>query len=317
MEEYLRSLQKQLKDFPPEEQAAIMDEIRDHGESAESDTRIGSALQQRRSKVMKELGSSEELGRGFRSVYRPNRLVNYLLVAIPYVLSLYLTEFYLGLRPQYPWMDIRINVVFDLIFVAVGFARRSVLVTLFWMNIAIMQLWYIVLQGVWQPYWYFGRQTILWAIILAGLLVLFGRLVWQNRADALIVIFALLPISMELLGTALWNINADTYAFNSVDRSLLIIFLRLQEDNIQLYVTLASTALFFLAYNRDARWASLVASALFIGFGRAYLFDYEAGSHVASVAQWVYYFYILFPLGMVVGAWWVDYNNRRQVLLRA
>ncbi len=311
MEEYLRSLQKQLKDFAPEERTAIMDEIRSHAESGEED------LKQAGSKLMKELGSPEDMGKGLRAVYRPNRLVEYLLVAIPYVLSLYLTEFYLGLRPEYPWMDIRINVVFDLLFVAVGFARRSVLVTLFWMNIAIMQLLYIVVQGVWQPYWYFGTQTILWAIILAGLLVLFARLVWQNRSDTLIVVFALLPLCMELLGIGLWNIQPVTYAFSSLDRSLLIIFLQLQEGNIQLYATLATTALFFLASNRDLRWASLVASALFLGFARAYLFDYEAGSHVASVAQWVYYLYILFPLGMVVSAWRLDYNSRQQALLRA
>lgn len=312
MEEYLRSLQKQLKSFPADEQAALMEEIRSHIESGESDPRMGDDGEQRRDRMMKEMGSPNDMGKGLQQTYRPGRIVDYLLVAIPYVLSLYFTQLYLQLRPQYPWMDIRLNAVLDLVLISIGLWRRSVLVTLFWINIAVMQLLYIVLQGVWQPTWYFGLQTIVWAAVLLGLLVSFGQIVWRNRHDTLIVVYALLPLCMQLLGTAVWSIQPVTYTYNSLDRSLLVIFLRLQEGNAELYGTLATMAVFFLASNRDVRWIALLASALMIGLGRIYLFDYRTGT-VAMVAQWVYYLYILIPMGIVGSAWWLDWRARQQI----
>ncbi len=261
---------------------------------------------------MKEMGSPNDMGKGLQQTYRPGRIVDYLLVAIPYVLSLYFTQLYLQLRPQYPWMDIRLNAVLDLVLISIGLWRRSVLVTLFWINIAVMQLLYIVLQGVWQPTWYFGLQTIVWAAVLLGLLVSFGQIVWRNRHDTLIVVYALLPLCMQLLGTAVWSIQPVTYTYNSLDRSLLVIFLRLQEGNAELYGTLATMAVFFLASNRDVRWIALLASALMIGLGRIYLFDYRTGT-VAMVAQWVYYLYILIPMGIVGSAWWLDWRARQQI----
>ncbi len=312
MEDYLRSLQKQLKDFPADERIAIMDEISSHVDSGQSDAGNGGNLHERSSKLIKELGSPQDMGHGFRSVYRPNRFIDYLLVAVPYVLSLYLVEIYLRFRPQYPWMDIRINVVFDLLLIAIAYWRRSALLKLFWINLAVMQLLFIVLQGVWQPFWYFDKQPILWAAVLAALLVLYGFIVWQNRRDALVVVYALLPLCMELLGNALWSIEPVSYDFNRLDRSLLVIFLQFQGENVQLYITLVSMALFFLASNREVRWLALLLSAVMIGFGRVYLFDYETGSHVAFVARWVYYLYILVPLAMVFGTWRLDWRHRQQ-----
>ncbi len=315
MEEYLRSLQRQLKSFPPEEQAALMEEIKSHIESGSTDPRMGDE-EHRKEQVMREMGSSEDMGKGFREIHRPGRIVDYLLVAIPYVLSLYFTEYYLHLRPQYPWMDIRLNVILDLMLIAVGVWRRSVLVRLFWINMAVMQLLYIVLQGVWQPYWYFGRQTILWALLLAGLLVLFAQTVWNNRRDGLIVVYALLPLCMEVLGTTVWSIQPVSYIYNPVDRSLLVIFLRMQGENAQLYATLITMALFFLSTKRDFRWMALIASALFIGFAREYLFDYRMGT-VAMVAQWVYYLYIAVPLAAVGCTWLLDWSKRQRVRIAA
>ena len=315
MEDYLHSLQKELKGFPPEEQAAMMEEVASHIESGERDESMGRDPDGRSNKLMRELGSPGDMGRGFQSIYRPNRLVDFLLVAVPLVLSLYLTEFYLTLRPQYPWMDIRINVVFDLLLIAVSYARRSVLLKVFWINFAIMQSFFIVLQGVWQPYWYFGMQTVVWAALLAALLVLYGFIVWQERRDALVMVFALLPLSMELLGNGLWNIEPASYALNPLDRSLLIVFLQLQHGNVQLYITLMSMALFFLASNRDLRWLALLLYGAMIGFGRVYLFDHETGSHVAFVASWVLYLYALLPLAIVGLGWWQDHRQRQQLRL--
>jgi hypothetical protein len=309
MENYLRSLRKQLKGFPANEEAALIEEIKSHIESGEADQRLGQEPEQRTNKLLNELGSPGEIGRGFRAIYRPNRVMDFLLCAIPYVLSLFLTAFYMGLRPRYPWMDIRINVIFALIFVAIGSWRRSVLVTLFWLNVAVMQLSYVVLQGVWQPYWYFGRQTIFWAVLLLGLLGLFGSIVWKNRRDPLIAVYALLPLVMEIIGSAVWSIQPVTYVYSPLDRSLLLVFLKIYSGDSSLYAKLAITALFFLPSNRNLRWLALLLSALMIGLGREYLFDYHTGA-VAMVAQWIYYLYIIVPITMVFLGWWLDRNQR-------
>lgn len=314
MEEYLRSLRKQLNGFPPDEQAALMEEIRSHIESGENDPRMGKDAGQRAEKLMKEMGSSSDIGNGFKEIYRPNRLVDYLLIALPYTLSLYLTAVYMQFRPQYPWMDVRLNVIFDLVVLLIGLRRRSAIVVLFWINVAIMQLMYIVLQGVWQPYWYFGLQTILWAIVLIALLTLLVRIVWRYRHEALLVTFAILPLSMELLGTAVWSIQPVSYIYNPLDCSLLIIFLRMQGGNAQLYGTLVTMALFCLPSNRGLRWLALALSGLIMGFGREYLFDYQTGT-VAMVALWIYYLYIVMPLAIVGVGWWLDWNRRRQIQL--
>jgi HAAS domain-containing protein len=309
MEDYLRGLQKQLKGFQPEERDALIEEVRSHIETGESDPSMGDELNERRQKLISEMGSPEDLGHGLRAIYRPNRLVDYLLAAIPYLLSLYFTALYTQLSPQYPWMDIRLNVIFDLVLIAVGLSRRSVLVTLFWINIAVMQLFYIALQGVWQPYWYFGTQTILWAALLIALLALLGQAVWKNRRDALITVYALLPLAMQLFGTAVWSIQPVNYIYNPLDRTLLMIYLEMQGGNSLVFGTLVTMAVFFLASNRAMRWLALYASALIMGLGRVYLFDYRTGT-VALVAQWVYYLYCLLPLTGVCGAWLLDYFRR-------
>ena len=254
------------------------------------------------------------MGGGFQAIYRPNRFGDYLLVVIPYALYPVLNMLYLSLRPRYPWMDIRVDILIHLPLIALGLWRRSAALTLFWINVAVMQLVYIVAQGFWQPHWYFGMQTVLWAVVLAGLLLLFGQIVWKNRHDALIVVFALLPLSMELLGTTVWSIRPMSYVYNPLDRSLLIIFLQMQAAGIQFYETLATMALFFLPMNRNIRWLALAVSALIIGFGREYLFDYQTGA-VASVAQWVYYLYVAAPAGIVLVGWWLERSRRQQMQL--
>jgi uncharacterized membrane protein len=83
MQEYMRSLQKQLRRFPPAERAALIEEITSHIESAETDPALADSPEQRRRKLMAELGSPKELGKGFRAIYRPDRWIDFLLIAVP------------------------------------------------------------------------------------------------------------------------------------------------------------------------------------------------------------------------------------------
>lgn len=316
MDEYLDSLREQLKCFRPEERSALLEEIQSHIHSGEADPEMGEDVERRRDRLMKEMGSASDLGSGFRAVYRPNRWLEFAIVAGGYVLSLFLTQLYLGFRPGYPWMDIRINVVFDLVLIAIAARRRSTLATLFWISFAVMQLLFIVLQGVWQPYWYFGLQTILWAAILVSLLVLLGMLLWKHRQDSLTFVFGLLPVAMQLLGTVVSIMHPVTYSYNVLDRALLRGFLELSADNVLLYLTLAWMALFFLPSDRNIRWGALLIWALLMGLGRQYLFDYATGD-TPMLAPWIYYLYVLLPATAVVVAWQRDRGARPRITVPA
>ncbi len=313
MERYLQSLQKHLKGFPPEKQAELMEEIRSHIESGENDPGMGGDAEQRQEKLKNELGSPEDLGGGLQSVYRPNRFIDYLLVAVPYALYPLLGMLYTRLLPQYPWVDVRLDILIHLPLVAIGLWRRSAALTLFWISAITPGLLYIVTEGFWQGYWYFGLQTILWAFLLAGLLFITGLMVWKNRHDFLTVAYALLPLAVLLMGVVLWIIHPVSYtAYSAVDRSLLIIFLEMQGRWILFYGIFVTMALFFLPSNRGLRLIGLTIWAAMLGFGRQYLMDYQTGN-LAMLAHWVYYLYVLLPLSIVFLAGWLERINNQHL----
>ncbi len=303
MEEYLEALQKQLKGFPQAERTALLEEIKSHIESGEADGNLGKSAQQRSDRLMEELGSPEDMGKGFRALYRPSRLVDFLLVAVPFALYPLLNMLYVRFAPT---MDVRADILIHLPLIAIGLWRRSPLVASFWITAVSPGLLYMVTQGFWQSYWYFGLQTILWAVLLAGLLILLGLIVWRNRRDLLTVLFALLPLCMLIIGVLLWIIHPTSYgSYNWADHSLLSIFLEIEGRRLVFYTFFPLMALFFLPRSRVIRWAALAVWGLMLGFGREYIMDYQTGN-LAMLAHWVYYLYVAVPAAMVSLGWWLD-----------
>src|SRR5215217_1485019 len=96
-EQYIQGLRKQLKGFSSEEQEAFMEEIRSHIESCEEDSKMGKNVEQRRAKLMSELGSPNDLRKNFKATYRQSRFIDFLWIAIPYFLYPYLNMLYYGL----------------------------------------------------------------------------------------------------------------------------------------------------------------------------------------------------------------------------
>ncbi len=320
-EEYLRSLRKQLTSFPPDEQEALIEEIRGHIEGGEEDPRMGRDMEERRKRIMNELGSPKDMGKGLRALYRPDRLIDYLLILIPYLFYPYLDSLYISLMPKYNWADVRLDVLIHLPLVAVGIWRRSAPVTLFWATILISQLF--IITG--QLYWYYGIQTIFWALLLVGLLVLAGNIVWKNRNNSLTVVFGLLPLSMCIVGSLLntlsvvrpfelliWRsawVASQHAGYGLLDRSLLAIYIQVR-DFTQFYSVLA-LALFFLPSNRALRWIALMANGLMIGLGHHYLSDwrYEMG----LMAPWIYILWVILPLFIVLFGWWLERTRQQQL----
>ncbi len=323
MEEYLQSLQEQLKGFPPEEQAALVEEIQSHIESGEIDAGMGKDPEQRTKKLMNELGSPEDMGKGFRAVYRPQRLIDYLFIIIPFLLYPYLNTLYNSLMPRYSWADVRLDVLIHLPLVFLGLWRRSAPLTLFWATMLISQLF--IITG--RLYWYYGIQTIFWASLLLVLLVLAGNIVWKNRNDLLIVAFGLLMLGMCIAGSLLnilsvigpfglviwrsaWS-AAQHGAYGLLDRSLLILYIHIR-DVAQFYSVLA-LALFFLPSNREIRWLALALTGFMMGLGHRYLLDYQYDTGL--MAPWIYILWAILPAIIVVFGWQLDRKTSEQLQL--
>lgn len=308
MEEYLHALRKQLKGFSPEEQEVLIEEISGHIESGEEDSKMGRNVEERRKRLMNELGSPKEMGKGLKAVHRPDRLIDYLLIAIPYIFYPFLNSLYTSLMPKYSWADVRLDILIHLPLIAIGLWRRSAPLALFWITIIVSQLFFITTQ----IYWHYGIQTIFWALLLLALLTLGGYIVWKNRHDLLIVVFGLLPLSMCIIGSILSVVHPTSYtSYGILDQSLLASYLSIRDS--MFYLILATMALFFLLTNREIRWLALAISGLMIGLGRDYLIEYQTRNTMIPMAHWVYYLWVTLPLFIVFFGWWLDRSNRRRL----
>ena len=309
-EEYLQKLRRQLREFSWEEQEALMEEISSHIESGEEDPNMGKDAEQRRKKLMNELGSPRVLGKGFKNTYRPDRLIDYLLVAVPYLLYPILNSFYMGLMPTYSWADVRLDVVIHLPLVVLGLWRRSSALVLFWITILVSQLLYITTQS----YWFYGIQTIFWALLLLGLVVLAGYILYKSQHDLLLMIFGLLSLSMCILGS-IFSVLRPTGAtsYGLLNQSLMVSYLSIRD--LRFYLILGTMALFFLPVNRRIRWLALLLYGLIIGLGRDYLIEFQTGGTMTPIASWVYYLWIMLPILIVFFGWWLERSKGQQLEL--
>ncbi len=260
-DEFLQSLRKKLNGFSRSEQADLIEEIGSHIESGEGDSRLGKDPAKRRQNLMSELGSPGQMAKGFRKIYQPGGLIDYLLIAIPFLLNLPINLLLVSLMPKYPWADVRLVMIFHMILIAIGLWRRSILLTLFWVADLTVQLMFVL----WLYHGPFDKlQTIFWYVVLAGLIILLGRMVWQNRGDILIVIFALLPFVMGLLAVAFRHyVNGNTYAYEPLEIFFFRIYLII--PNFVWFTEVFILAPFFLVKNRNIRWLSLAVYWLLLG----------------------------------------------------
>jgi hypothetical protein len=304
-DDFLHSLRKKLKGFSPIEQAELIEEIGSHIESGGDDSRLGKDPANRRQNLMSELGSPGEMAKGFRKIYQPGRVIDYLLIAIPLLLNLPINLLLVSLMPKYPWTDVRLVMIFHMILIAIGLWRRSILLTLFWVADLAGQLMFVL--------WLFhgpfdGLQTIFWYVVLAGLIILLGRMVWQNRGDILIVTFALLPFIMSLLAVALRHFaNGNTYAYEPLEIFFFRIYLMI--PNFVWFTEVFILIPFFLVKDRNVRWLSLAVYWLFLGLSRNGL-DYQV-----IFAPPVYYLWIFLPTSPIALGWLLERYKKRLVRL--
>jgi hypothetical protein len=310
-EEYLRIFSQQLKGFSPEEQASLIEEIGSHIESLEQDLGTEKNPEKRREKMMSKLGSPQEMSKGFKMIYRPDRIIEFLFVALPFLL--------------YPLVNIILQNMFGIEYVVraevilystlilIGLWRQSILVTLFWATMIIAQIISMLLVG----YAFYGSaQSLLWLVYAIGLVFLVAKIVWQSRNDLLIVVFACLPLVICAYGSAFvltYPQNMGSHLFGFLDKLLLNLYMMSGSGNggyFQYFGYIIALALFFLFTNRDIRWLALVMFGLIDTLSRSFL-----NLHNGLMSPWVYSLYILIPLVTVFLGWRVERNERKQVSL--
>jgi hypothetical protein len=303
-QEYIQKLREHLKGFSAEEQEVLLEEIRSHIESGIDDPNMGKDENERKKKLMDELGSPKELGRGFKESYRKERFIDYLLILVPYLLYPFLNMLYVSLMPKYSWADVRLDILIHLPLVAIGLWRRSALLTSFWITTLVAQ---IITMLLLVGNYYGSFQTGVWITVALGLVFLLVYLVWQNRHDSLVTAFALLPLMMCCIGTVLAIIHpsADTsYTFGQIDKLLLDVYINVAgfgSGYLPFYGFLATLGLFFLSMNRNIRWFALGLYGLVIGLSRNYLnlFDSDKG----LMHPLAYLLFAILPLVLVFLGW--------------
>jgi len=311
-EDYIQALRRHLKDFSQEEQEALIEEIRSHIESAEEDPKMGKSRDERRKKLMTELGSPQTMSGGFKAIYRNDRLMDYLLIAIPYLLYPFLNTLYINLMPKYSWADVRLDILIHLPLILIGLWRRSALVTLFWTATLVTQIMSMLLitQG------YYGTLQIgLWLLVAVGLVIVLVYIIGQNHDDPLMRAFGLLPLMMCLVGSvlAVFHPAAGICSIPApIDKFLSNVYVNAAGFGggyLPFYGTLATLALFFLPMNRNIRWLALGLYGLVIALSRQYLnlFDSDQG----LMHPLIYSFYVMVPLILIFLGWWSSKPGQR------
>jgi len=309
-QEYIEKLREHLKGFSIEEQEALIEEINSHIESSIDDPKMGKDEAERKKRLMAELGSPKELGRGFKGTYRKERFIDYLLILVPYLLYPLLNMFYVRLMPTYSWADVRLDILIHLPLVVIGLWRRSALLTSFWITTLVAQ---IITMLLLVGNYYGSFQTGVWITVVLGLVALLGRIVWQNRHDSLITAFAFLPLMMCGIGTALAIIHpsADTsYTLGQIDKLLLDVYINAAgfgSGYLPFYGFLITLGLFFLSMNRNIRWFALGLYGLVIGLSRNYLnlFDSDKG----LMHPLAYLLFAILPLVLVFLGWMLSQSK--------
>jgi hypothetical protein len=302
-DEYLESLRKKLKGFSQDERAVLIEEIGSHIEGGEEDPKLGKDPVQRRQKIMSKLDSPEQMAKGFKKVYQPGGLVDYLLIAIPYLLNLPINLLLVSLMPKYHWADARMVILFHIVLLVIGLWRRSIFLTLFWLADLAIQLIFVL----WVANGYYGLlQTSLWGFVVVALIFQWGRMIWQYRRDLMIVIFAFLPVFMGFLALSIRIIaHGNTYSYEPLEIFFYRIYLNYA--NYIYYAEVVALAPFFMARDRNVRWLALAIFWLLYGLVRESL-DYQV-----IYASVVYYVWIFLPLAVVFLGWFLERSKRREL----
>ncbi len=301
--DYLERLRGQLRGFYPEQQDEILAEIASHLEDGEQDETRGPDPAARRERVLAEMGTPDQMGGGFRAVYRPNPWLDFLLIFVPVYLFFPLIDVLYNLftrggiyrdEGQFFGFTIRAVILLGLAMLFVSARRRSLLLFAFWAPDVIARLVSLISrEGRWIPGlsggWFSLVETLLADLLLIALTYWLGRTVWKNRGNLLIVLFALQPIIGSLFG----YVTTSYGLAHSISPDYPN--WRMGGFGVLNILEVASLAGFILLRPRDLRWA-----AFLVGMGNyTALMVYAYWPNPVLISLWMSYTAVLVVLWAV------------------
>lgn len=296
---YLEELRRRLSGLPTGQRDELVEEIRSHLEAGEDDPRMGDTPDERSARLRPELGSADQMARGFKRVHQQADLLDYLLVAIPCLLNLPINLLLMSLMPRYPWADVRFVIAFHFILLGIALRRNSILVTLYWLTDLVVQLAFVL----WYAKGFYGPpQTLFWQIVLIGLTLFLGRTIWRNRHEAMLVLYGLLPALMAIFALGLRIIPVHRSGW---DPAGFLLNVQTWTTDFLYYPILVVLGFFFLVRNRDLRWGSLIVYWILLAIYHPWL---EAYVVYPSSIQVVW---LLLPLTLLAFGWAADRLERR------
>lgn len=308
-QDYLNQLRRQLKGFSPREQEDMMAEIQSHIESGQDDPGMGEE------RVLAEMGTPEQMGKGLRGVHRPRRWIDVLLALVPFyavspLVQLVLSWIYGPMQVWNPsdphlYLGGRISILVDLGLALLGWKRRSQALVVFWLTAAMGTLASLLVREAGlsaglpavSTGWF--ETTLLYALMFALIAGVIWVL-WRSQFGLLLVVFAILPLARTAANYGTGQL-IRTQPFNWVAE------VSLASSMFTWFGFMGGVALFILASKREWRWLGLLLMALNAAYPN--IESYGVFSQV-----WVIW---SSTVAVVVLGWGLDllrrWSNRRQM----
>ena len=192
-ENYLRQLEWELRDLSAEERADVIAEIDSHIDAGlKGDTAVSEA------QLIQDLGSPTELAQNLRRANWKRDLVNVSLIWIPALVSNFINASILslsGFTPQTYAVTFIIGILLYFTMFFVGVRRGARILQGWWLASAMSAVFSTYIFMLTQPLSW--TIDLIWKIVVLGMLVsiglIYGRFLWKNRIDGLVVTISLIP----------------------------------------------------------------------------------------------------------------------------
>lgn len=251
VEQYLRKLEWALRDLPEDERKDVAAEIRSHleaglDEAQEQDAENTAVSLQN---LLAELGPPTELARNLQCFNWKRNVVNVALALIPLLL---LNPINSLVHEWWGTTDKFVFIVTSLInvlicFVMIGWAKRrgSLLLKGWWLANFVGIVFFDFIFSLSGPYEYGFYWPLIIAVLLLGGIVFYGRFLWQNRINGVMMMLTLTPLLWGsifdiAISALIWDAN---YEWNG----LLTI-------NMTAVALVLIACIGFLPFNRELQW---------------------------------------------------------------
>lgn len=317
--QYLHRFQSQLKGLSTEEQGLLIQEIAAHIEDYENDAALEKESVKDDKRLVRELGSPEELGNGMQEVHQPGNLWDIFLVIVPTFFFLPRFTAYLDWITtggsisvlnwtEYGslwWAAIRIILLLTIGITWLASLKGTKGSYIYWQIQSLLMVTGIVISGRTWP-WYASDaeiyntvgipELIFWFLVIGFQIIWLVRTLWQVRSNQMY-----LAMAFTLILNAIFNhmLYGGTIHFD-----LEVLSTRYSIGGYIGYPEFALfvwPVLFFLFRQRDIRWLGLLAMPLAIFADTAWL--YWEGIPVVVVEYFV-------PLVIILLFWARDVSKR-------